>query len=201
MKQNTQKIPIHDDHPNMVLLDAPKAQPPVDDAGLPSPGELAAIAAHLYRDVGDAGAAVDHAWDLWLAANTKVTKIRAQEESVEKTHQQILKRCKPIPDGVSFPASLNDFLRRVVRAKTSADAEKRFRDFLYHRYERFFSQNANVDVKAAATKEKGSYRQHGIEDAEEWQLLAEAYERWWKPRLSATNHRNAKARFTVKNAR
>jgi hypothetical protein len=42
-----------------------------------------------------------------------------------------------IPQPESFPASLDDFLRLVVHAKTPADATKRFRDFLRDRWKRF----------------------------------------------------------------
>ncbi|PYJ78630.1 MAG: hypothetical protein DME22_26695, partial [Verrucomicrobia bacterium] len=41
-----------------------------------------------------------------------------------------------IPHPEKFPASFDDFLRLIVRAKTPADATKRFRDFLRDRVKR-----------------------------------------------------------------
>ena len=94
-----------------------------------------------------------------------------------------------------FPATLNDFLNLIVRAKTPADSMKRLRDFiLYEQAENpdLYRDPADIIAEMKAQDQEGGC----FANFETWHSLASGYANWWnsqksrKARESASKRKN-----------
>jgi hypothetical protein len=108
-----------------------------------------------------------------------------------------------LPKPPEFPATLKDFLRLIVNAKTPADCMQRLRQFLRERGPRssFWVDNPTPADKAdtwvvsriQAIREedrKGGF----FTDQWAWLKLASAYTYWWKEQKSIKASESAKKR-------
>ena len=99
---------------------------------------------------------------------------------------------KNVPKPKKLPATLDEFFRRIVRAKTP-DREKRFRDFLR---QVFFENGPNSEQQAAKrTHEiKEADRQGGYFTEAKWLEIGGTYLDWWKRQKSSQARSAAKKR-------
>ena len=93
------------------------------------------------------------------------------------------KRTVPKPE--KFPASLGDFLRLVVHAKTTADSTKRLRDFYC---QHSFEKDKDPQARAAAQIQriKDGDEQGGFFTDTKWEMLGGNYLEWWKHQKSTS---------------
>jgi hypothetical protein len=116
---------------------------------------------------------VEYAFALWNAASEK---LKQAEESSESEMRQIGQMIHDETCGgeldypTSFPASLDQFLRLAVDARTTADSTKRLRDFLISKF---------PDNESFAIEELAKMRRDGFPTKESWLDLGDAYVRWW----------------------
>lgn len=130
---------------------------------------------------------------------------------------------KSLPMPARFPATLRDFYRLVVKARTVADNQARFRKFLCLRGFGIVPEGQQArarEEKAAALEAKGLRVKRGASFADQaskwatkrfeeincrdkaggffnkrgWQETALAYLEWWKRDRSEQNSKNAKKR-------
>jgi hypothetical protein len=103
-------------------------------SAVPSPEMVALIAANLFKagTQHSVAGAVTNALMLYDEARTRLTGAMKLQAAYEREAAA----WGDVPRPAKFPASLDDFLRLIVRAKTPADQMKRFRDFLRDRWKR-----------------------------------------------------------------
>src|SRR5437016_1872330 len=100
---------------------------------LPSPETLALIGANVARGGSlKAREAVTYAAELYDEACARLEHATKLQDAYSREAAMFA----GIPHPEKFPAPFDDFLRLIVRAKTPADATKRFRDFLRDRLKR-----------------------------------------------------------------
>jgi hypothetical protein len=168
------------------------------DDDLPSQQQLAALAAASH--IKDPIKAVEHALAVWQEAG----KILAAKE-----HALVRQRVAHVPlPKKGFPATLEDFLRVVVGAKTVADETKRLRDFyretlcghttspLPHKPHSAEDHDRDggltVDPEQWAADAIQDLRECGFRTEHEWLELAQHYVKWWAGRKSKSAHKSAK---------
>jgi len=91
------------------------------------------------------------------------------------------------------PATLDEFLSKIVKAKTPADGSKRFRDFLCSVC---FSDDGDPLSKAAdqIQRIKEADRQAGYFTQTRWEIMGGSYLEWWKNQKSSKARESAKKR-------
>src|SRR5207249_4659948 len=110
------------------------------------------------------------------------------------------KKTLPKPDG--FPATLNHFLLRIVKAKTPSDAIKRLRDFFRAQYDAFpnarsaseCDQQASAFAANMIQKIKDGDKTGGYFTESKWLALGGCYLDWWKSQKSAIAKENVRKR-------
>lgn len=165
---------------------------------LPPPLELAKLAAVLHRNENYYfDQAIQKAAQLYRKAvqfHEKFAKATAKEKTVmladwdtelaEIVADEYFPWRKVIPNPEhGHPATLNEFLRRVVKAKTPADCEKNLRDY-------FRSQcpPGHDDLDFAA-QWLAKLKEDGLDD-EQWYGLGSSYLSWRKDHVSEQNRKN-----------
>lgn len=139
----------------------------MNNHSFPTREQLALIAAATQR--ANPTEAVQHALALWHEAG--------------ETLEAVANNGVPLPP--KFPATLDDFLRIVVAARTPADATKRLRDFYTEEHARpliFRGEVSNEDFEQAGKKasyEIQGWKDGGFRDAKQWRSLASRYLLWW----------------------
>ena len=103
-------------------------------SAVPSPEMVALIAANLFKagNQYSVAEAVTNALMLYDAARARLAGVMKLQDAYEREAAAWADISQP----EKFPASLGDFLKLIVHAKTPADATKRFRDFLRDRWKR-----------------------------------------------------------------
>jgi hypothetical protein len=158
---------------------------------LPDWETLARLAASVSRGTkkGEAAKAVAYALELYEEAQKALYRAAMDRGGVRSyLHNQSMEDyadfsksiegLKDVPKPVSFPATLNDFFRLIVKAKT-LDATKRLRDFLSE-------QGGNTDWAAKFIgKIKEGDKRGGFFTEQKWQPMAGEYMLWWKQQKSA----------------
>jgi len=101
------------------------------------------------------------------------------------------KKIVPKPD--KFPATLDDFFRLVVKAKTTADSMKRLRDFYR---QSSFEKDKDPQSRAANQIQhiKDGDDLGGFFTETKWELLAGNYLEWWKRKKSTVASISARQR-------
>ena len=92
-----------------------------------------------------------------------------------------------------FPATLDDFLRLIVRAKTPADSMKRLRDFFRCRHAEHpnrYRDAADTIAEIKAHDCEGGY----FADFQMWRSKANAYGVWWMNQKSLKASQSAQKR-------
>jgi hypothetical protein len=111
------------------------------------------------------------------------------------------KKAAPKPE--SFPATLEDFYRLIVKAKTPADCAKRFRDFLGNVFARYPSpgngkSRAKIAPEGSAImhiqKIKQADKEGGFFTESKWLALVGRYSDWWKQQKSSKSRESASKR-------
>jgi hypothetical protein len=154
----------------------------------PSQMELAQLAA-LVSQGKTAVDAVAYALELWresiaaLSRTWEEVGIYSYDISIAKFLRDALEvPIKNLPKPDRFPATLDDFLRLIVRGKTPADSTKRMRDYLESRI-------GYKPGKPTGEFTKGAFTLASIKDADNaggfftpdlWRLIGTGYMVWWK---------------------
>jgi hypothetical protein len=115
--------------------------------------------------------------------------------SQDLTTEQFVKQEKwekTVPKPDKFPATLGDFFRIIVKAKTPADCTKRLRDF----YVSQFSSDKDPQSKAASQIQriKDADKQGGFFTEIKWVMVGESYLDWWKQKKSTSARMSARQR-------
>lgn len=170
---------------------------------LPSAETLALIASNLTESVNTSPAnAVGLAFELWREAALKLQFEASGQAGRDGEDEHGI----PLPK--TFPGSLGEFYRLIIpAAKTPADAEKRFRDFLMFRERGTYRE----DHLKSAVKNLGKdeverrlsepvyarlakIKREGINSPPAWVELARDFSNWWTTAKSEKAQRSAKAR-------
>jgi hypothetical protein len=179
------------------------------DGSLPSREQLAMIAASTQRK--NPADAVKHALEIWREAD----KILRDERAA-----QTQRPFAGIPLPPKFPATLRDFLRLIVNARTPADSIKRFRDFQRQQNRNWLysqkSERQEVEMQGRTGTQKIAPPTLGPEDEElierrtaadiesmqtepfkkmKWLRLALLYNGWWRAVKSNKAKISAKKRL------
>ncbi|MBM3882917.1 MAG: hypothetical protein FJ387_24870 [Verrucomicrobia bacterium] len=134
--------------------------------------------------------AVERACEIWHVAREKLSdKSRALIMNwVRAMAPQTQIRQLSAPR--AFPATFEEFLKIVVRAKTPADATKRFRDFLKDRVAESYEASAHspaptsIEMDNEALNLLEQLRRGGFSKNEFWDFLSRDYRAWWSERRS-----------------
>jgi len=139
--------------------------------------------------------AVKHALAVWREAH------RLLAEENEAAEQRSLQGV-PLPE--TFPATLDDFLARVVKGPTKAKRLERLRQFLQEQSgpDDLYTVGSETESTASGNEHKvtrmiQTYKENGI-SREEWRDRTRAYLTWWKYRKSASARRAASKRTSTK---
>jgi hypothetical protein len=164
---------------------------------LPNWEELARLAASAPRGAkkGDAAKAVAYALELYEKAQLALYRAAMDRggvpayiysESLDgfSTITQRIESFKDVPKPSTFPATLNDFFRLIVKTRTDT-ATKRLRDFLTAQ-----SGNAAWAAKFIG-KIKEADKRGGFFTEQKWQPMAVEYGLWWKQQKSAKSRLSA----------
>lgn len=153
----------------------------------PTQFELAMLAATVARGEEEPLATVDYAWKLWCDSGevlqcdgtaTLFLERAVNDPSVRKSWSDAGKMPR------KFPATLDDFLRLIVRARTPADSMKRLRDFF--RYQQAKNPDLHRDPVDRIAKMKVRDKEEGyFADFKRWQSGACVYEIWWDSQKSS----------------
>jgi len=182
-----------------------KVEPTIDKPRrwkLPSPLELATLAGILRR--GEEPASITEALQLWREGCQQwefEVEVQDARDTAARTYEDI-------PRPKEFPAKLNDFLGLIVHAaKTPADANKRFRDFLRYRIDRSYAgpslESAIKEIgraeverlkEAEVDARMKKYSDDGLRYEASWLELAQDYDGWWENQRSAKSTASAKKR-------
>lgn len=76
-----------------------------------------------------------------------------------------------------FPATLNDFLRLIVRATTVADGTKQLRDFYRHRAK---TNDPDTEAENTIRQIKETDKAGGYFTRNKWYSEARSYDWWWE---------------------
>src|SRR5665213_546785 len=157
---------------------------------LPDWETLARLASSVSRGTkkGDAAIAVAYALELYEEAQQALFRAAMDRGGVPeylynlsmddfRAHSQIRERIENVPKPASFPATLKEFFRLIVKADT-ATATKRLRDFLAYKSGKT-DWAINFIGKIKEEDKSGGYF---IEN--KWQSLAGEYLHWWKQQKS-----------------
>jgi hypothetical protein len=110
---------------------------------------------------------------------------------------------KTVPKPESFPATLEDFYRLIVKARTPADCAKRFRDFLGNVCSRYPAPGKGESLARTAPEDSAIIHIQKIKDADKeggffteskWLALAGRYSDWWKQQKSSKSRESASKR-------
>lgn len=159
---------------------------------------MLAVSSHIKNPTK----AVEHALGVWHEAG----KILAAKE-----HALVRQGVAHVPlPKKGFPATLADFLRVVVGAKTPADATKRLRDFYretlcdhttsplphkpYSAEDHDRDGGPTVDPEQWAATAIQGWKECGFRTEHEWLELAQHYLTWWTDQVSKKNSTSAKQR-------
>ncbi len=163
----------------------------------PSQMELAQLAA-LISHGKTAVDAVAYALELWresaiaLSQTWEEVGIYQYDISIAKFVREAVEApYKNLPKPNRFSATLDEFLRLIVKGKTPADGTKRLRDFLNDRY------------AYTAEKPSGAFTLESIKAGDKaggfftpslWRVLGTSYMAWWKGHKSKAARASAKGR-------
>jgi len=162
----------------------------------PTQFELAMLAATVTRGEKEPLAAVDYAWNLWCDSGEVLQRDGTAALFLERGVNNPAVRKSWRDAGFmpqQFPATLNDFLRLIVRAKTPADSMKRLRDFYQYeqtKYPDLYRDPANRIAEMKASDREGGY----FADFKSWQSRACVYEIWWNNQKSCKARESASKR-------
>jgi curved DNA-binding protein CbpA len=164
--------------------------PPPPPPPLPSPGELASLAACLADRHTHPEAAARAAFDLWQAAHRLLADEADRREEAQRDASDFGKLAVTFDAPDAFPASLEDFLQRAMSDRTREEREKRFRTFLASRHT---DEGASaVSANRRAARELKALRLDGIPALSPWLDLAHAFGAWWhsarRRKLTAFRH-------------
>jgi hypothetical protein len=157
----------------------------------PSQFELALLAAIVAQGNKKPLDAMCYAWDLWEEAGAALEYGGPAAASLLKPPDaEIRKHWQAKGEAPEkFPATLRDFLRLIVRARTPADSMKRLRDWFRH-------ENATHQAPEAAdriTQIKAADQQGGyFTRFDDWRALAVGYKHWWSGQKSLKASQSAK---------
>jgi hypothetical protein len=144
-----------------------------------TPLEAIAYALDLWRDSGEV---------LWRGGALSLQHERAANAPAVRKSWREAGMMPP-----RFPATLDNFLRLIVRAKTPADSMKRLRDFFRDQHARNPELYEDAAERIGMMKDfdkRGGY----FTDFSRWHSMAGAYEIWWADRKSQSAHDSAKKR-------
>jgi hypothetical protein len=163
----------------------------------PTQFELAMLAATVTREGKEPLAAVDYAWNLWCTSGEVIQRDGSTAALIlERACNDEAVRKSWRDEGVmpkKFPATLNDFLRIIVRAKTPADSMKRLRDFFRHEQAEnpdLYRDPADRIAEMKARDQDGGY----FADFNTWRSLTRIYEGWWRSQKSSKASESASKR-------
>lgn len=157
---------------------------------LPDWETLARLAAKVSQGTkkGDAAKAVAYALELYEEAQRALYRAAMDRGGVPEylyghsldEYAEISERHARIdgaPPAASYPATLKDFYRVIVKAKT-VDAEKRLRDFLSEKSGRADWATGFIGKIKEEDKLGGFFTER------KWQAMAGEYLFWWKQQIS-----------------
>lgn len=126
--------------------------------------------------------------------------IANEHDELIETLKNIARHDKDTPMPSSFPATLKDFFKIIVCAKTEADATKRVRDFLRWEIARcgFFTDPVGEAASVIQAMKKAD-KTGGFFKESHWKAFGGHYLDWWKQEKCQKNRRNAKAKKPAKN--
>jgi len=184
-------------------IQTPKAIKREDfDNELPERDFLSSIAAQ--SDIKDPKAAVKYALEIWREAGVL---LKAETRAIANRHFE------GIPFPKKYPASLEDFFRYVVRAKTPSESQERFKDFFREttryimvsespqeestnrssRPNEMMTESGEIDRDRYAEKALAAYSYSRFQNNSCWVPLARDYLNWWR-RKKSTKAREAVAK-------
>jgi hypothetical protein len=110
---------------------------------------------------------------------------------------------KTVPKPESFPATLEDFSRLIVKAKTPADCAKRLRDFLGNVFSLYPFPGTGESLAMTTPEDSAIMQIQKIKDADKdggffteskWLVIAGRYSDWWKQQRSSKSRESASKR-------
>ena len=170
------------------------------DEAFPSPETLALIAASVFRHDGEKTPrqAAEYAFCL----HDEACKIIGERRAAKEIRGRHASYWASFPQPKTFPATFNDFLRIIVGAPTTADAVKRFRDYL--RTKSFFeltdireaegdtTKVTEDDLDKCAYQALARYGREGFARFADWHQVAVEYQHYWQ------GHKSHQARLSAK---
>lgn len=162
----------------------------------PNPETLALIAANTVKLDGrkTPREVVEHAYSLLVEARELIGRQRKMREDSERW--KIERRVFPQPR--KFPATLDDFLRIIVRGRSRAESEKRFREFLEFSiyFERKSLSDAGEKIKSSLKSDvEYAYqrtKREGWDCFTAWWQSVNEYRKYWQSHLSYQARASAK---------
>jgi hypothetical protein len=162
----------------------------------PTQFELAMLAATVARGEKESLEAVDYAWKLWCDSGEVLQWDGTAALFLERAVNEPAVKKSWIDAGFmprTFPATLDDFLRLIVWARTPADGMKRLRDFF--RDEQAENPDLYRDPADRIAKMKACDREGGyFTDFKRWHSEACAYQIWWQSKKSSKARESASKR-------
>lgn len=197
---------------------------------MPPPAELAQIAAALlvphpgyHHESAQLDAAIKEAIRLYSRAvsfchehqGDTPERLALVVGDIDAVEQDLAALCHEnsggwpddIPKPKAFPASLNEFLKLVVTAKTRADATARLRAFLGYFHQHFIPNRTAPQIleyhrETLCTQERaetwaaetiGTLKKQGLSE-NTWVLFTRRYEEWWQAQRSIKARESAQKR-------
>jgi hypothetical protein len=164
----------------------------------PTQFELAMLAATVSHGLDeDPLRAVGYAWRLWCDAGEVVRRgggVLALLHERSIYDPAVVKGWRESGSApAKFPATLDNFLRLIVKGKTPADSTKRLRDFFRYeqtRWPQLYGEPAGRIAEIKAADQAGGY----FTDFKCWYLMASGYEGWWEDQKSLKASASGKKR-------
>jgi hypothetical protein len=163
----------------------------------PTQFELAMLAATVSRGTTQEPLeAVSYAWELWYESGGCVQHGGLAAWALYRSIEDpaVLRSWRERGHAPrKFPATLDDFLRLIVKAKTPADSMKKLRDFFRHEQAQrpqLYGDPAGRIAEIKAADRAGGY----FADFKRWQSMACVYEIWWADQKSLKASNSAKKR-------
>jgi len=141
---------------------------------------------------------VQYAWELWCESESLVRRGEIDASwAIERVGDHLPDIKRPewkdrLPK--RFPATLDDFLRLIVKAKTPADSHKRLKDYFHDVCAETGSKDPEGDAVKSIEFIKDLDKKGGRFKRRAWVLEARSYDAWWRSKKSGKARESAKSK-------
>ena len=164
----------------------------VATSDVPSVEMLALIAAQSRFQNLSPQAATQHALDVFEAAKNTLYELNNRNETL----------WQGIPRPTSFPASITDFFRVIVKGKSKSESESRYRKFVRSllQSDRKFSNQTDETISDEEIETVIQSHKDLVQQPHNWRTLAKQYSTWWECQVTGSRRAGFEAQESKGNS-